>query len=223
MSQVETLMAKIVAEHSESLHPALIPYLEVSDAGWTMLRHPLVYQVPFVSNGSANAQYAYKLKAVEEAKGSWKWSQYVFLHERPYRVEAFKRIQDSLNDTGYWRLLTQVWVDTENQYAYLKDWKKLLASDRRDRHYMMNEEDDQLLRSLPEIVTIYRGCQKGLNENGLSWTLDKSKAEFFANRFSKTGIVLEQEISKSEIIAILTVRGETEVIWQPRKGGRNGR
>jgi hypothetical protein len=82
---------------------------------------------------------------------------------------------------------------------------------------MMNEEDDQFLRSLPEEVTIYRGCQEGLNENGLSWTLDKSKAEFFANRFGKKGIILERKIPKSEIVALLTVRGETEIIWEDKK------
>jgi hypothetical protein len=56
-----------------------------------------------------------------------------------------------------------------------------------------------------------------LNENGLSWTLDKSKAEFFANRFGKKGIILERKIPKSEIVALLTVRGETEVIWEEKK------
>jgi hypothetical protein len=89
--------------------------------------------------------------------------------------------------------------------------------DRGNRHYMMNEEDDNILRSLADEVTIYRGCQKGLNENGLSWTLDKSKAEFFANRFGKKGIILERKIPKSEIVALLTVRGETEVIWEDKK------
>jgi hypothetical protein len=217
MNQLEHQIAQLIAEHSEPLHPDLLPYLETSRGEWEMLRHPLVYQVPFLSNGSANAQYAQKLKALKEAVGSWKWSEYVFLHERPYRVEAFKDIQKQLGDVGYWRLLTQVWVDTENQYAYLKDWKKLLSADRRDRHYMMNEEDDQALRSLPDEVTIYRGCQKGLNENGLSWTLDKSKAEFFANRFGKKGIILERKIPKSEIVALLTVRGETEIIWEGKK------
>jgi hypothetical protein len=217
MNQVEELMAQVVAEHSEPLHPDLLPYLETSRGEWEMLRHPLVYQVPFRSNGSANAQYAQKLKALKEAVGSWKWSEYVFLHERPYRVAAFKDIQKQLGDATYWQLLTQIWVDTENQYAYLKDWKKLLASDRGDRHDMMNDEDRQALRSLPDEVTIYRGCQKGLNENGLSWTLDKSKAEFFANRFGKKGIILERKIPKSEIVALLTVRGETEIIWEGKK------
>jgi hypothetical protein len=217
MTQVEELMAKMVAEHSEPLHPDLLPYLETNKGEWEMLRHPLVYQVPFRSNGSANAQYAQKLKAIEKAMADKDYKQSVWLVEKPYRVEAFIKIADKLSDTDYWKLLSAVWIDTENQYAYLEEWKKLLATKRPNRHYMMDEEDDNILRSLPELVTIYRGCQKRLNEDGLSWTLDKSKAEFFANRFGKKGIILERKIPKSDIVAVLTGRGESEVIWEEKK------
>jgi len=217
MKQVEELMAKIIAEQSESLHPDLVPYLEQSSEGWMMLRHPLVYQVPFFSNGSANAYYEQKSKAVEKAIADKNYKQFVWLFERPYRLEAFIKIADKLSDTDYWKLLSDIWIDTENQYAYLKEWKKLLASKRSNRHYMMDEEEDNILRSLPEEVTIYRGCQKGINEDGLSWSLDKSKAEFFANRFGKKGIILERTISKNDIVAVLVGRGESEVIWEETK------
>lgn len=217
MKQVEELMAKIIAEQSESLHPDLVPYLEQSSEGWMMLRHPLVYQVPFFSNGSANAYYEQKRNAVEKATKDKNYKQFVWLFERPYRVEAFIKIADKLSDTDYWKLLSDVWIDTENQYAYINAWKKLLASKRSNRHYMMTEEEDNTLRSLPDEVTIYRGCQKGLNENGLSWTLNKSKAQFFANRFGKKGIILERKIPKSDIVAVLTGRGEYEVIWEEKK------
>jgi hypothetical protein len=217
MKQVEELMAKIIAEQSESLHPDLVPYLEQSSEGWMMLRHPLVYQVPFFSNGSANAYYEQKRNAVEKATRDKNYKQFVWLFERPYRVEAFIKIADKLSDTDYWKLLSDIWVDTENQHAYIKEWKKLLGSKRSNRHYMMTEEEDNLLRSLADEVTIYRGCQKGLNENGLSWTLNKSKAQFFANRFSKKGIILERKIPKSDIVAVLTGRGEYEVIWEEKK------
>jgi hypothetical protein len=217
MKQVEELMAKIIAEQSESLHPDLVPYLEQSSEGWMMLRHPLVYQVPFFSNGSANAYYEQKRNAVEKATGDKNYKQFVWLFERPYRVEAFIKIADKLSDTDYWKLLSDVWIDTENQYAYLKEWKRLLTSKRSNRHYMMTEEEDNLLRSLADEVTIYRGCQKGLNENGLSWTLNKSKAKFFANRFGKKGIILERKIPKSDIVAVLLSRGESEVIWEEKR------
>jgi hypothetical protein len=217
MKQVEDLMAKIIAEQNETLHPDLIPYLEQSSEGWMMLRHPLVYQVPFFSNGSANAYYEQKKIAVEKATADKNYKQFVWLFERPYRVEAFIKIADKLSDTDYWRLLSDVWIDTENQYAYLNEWKKLLASKRPNRHYMMGEEEDNILRSLSNQVTIYRGCQKGLNEDGLSWTLDKSKAKFFANRFGKKGIILERKVPKSDIMAVLLGRGESEVICEVKK------
>jgi hypothetical protein len=217
MKQVEELMAKIIAEQSESLHPDLVSYLEQSSEGWMMLRHPLVYQVPFFSNGSANAYYEQKRNAVEKATGDKNYKQFVWLFERPYRVEAFIKIADKLSDTDYWKLLSDIWVDTENQHAYIKEWKKLLGSKRSNRHYMMVEEEDNILRSLADEVSIYRGCQKGLNEDGLSWTLDKSKAKFFANRFGKKGIILERKIPKSDIVAVLLSRGESEVIWEEKR------
>ena len=217
MTQVEELMAKMVAEHSEPLNPALVPYLEQSGEGWMMLRHPLVYQVPFFSNGSANAYYEQKRNAVEKATGDKNYKQFVWLFERPYRLEAFTKIADKLSDTDYWKLLSDIWVDTENQYAHLEEWKKLLASKRPNRHYMMTEEEDNILRALSQEVTIYSGCQKGINEDGLSWTLDKSKAKFFANRFGKKGIILERTISKNDIVAVLLGRGESEVVCEVNK------
>jgi len=99
MKQVEDLMAKIIAEQNETLHPDLVPYLEQSSEGWMMLRHPLVYQVPFFSNGSANAYYEQKRIAVEKATADKNYKQFVWLFERPYRVEAFIKIADKLSDT----------------------------------------------------------------------------------------------------------------------------
>jgi hypothetical protein len=216
MNQLEELMAKIVAEHSEALNPDLVPYFEADGAIGAQLRHPLVYQVPFFSNGSANAQYAKKLKAVEKAIDDKDYKQSVWLVEKPYRIEAFIKIADDLLDTQYWRLLSEIWIDTENQWQNLGKWKELLSSNRSSRHYLMGEDEDNLLRSLPEKVTIYRGCQKRINEDGLSWSLDKSIAKFFANRFGKKGIILKKTVSKKDIVALLTGRGESEVIFLER-------
>ena len=141
------------------------------------------------------------------------------MHERPYRLNAFTLIQSKLSDTQYWSLLSDIWTDTENQWQGLDNWKQLLSSKRPSRHYLMNEEEFNLLQSLPENVVIYRGCQKGINENGLSWTLDKSIAQWFSNRIERDGepIVLERTVPKSDIIAVFTGRNESEVIWEEKK------
>ena len=207
--------AKVMAS-TEDLHPDLQPYLEEGAIG-LQLRHPLVYLVPLWGNGHANALYEHKVKGVKDALANNKYSSYIFLHERPYRLDAFTLIQSKLSDTQYWSLLSDIWTDTENQWQGLNKWKQLLSSNRPSRHYLMNEEEFNLLQSLPDEVTIYRGCQAGINENGLSWTLNKKKAEFFANRFGKEGIILERKIPKSNIIAFLNGRGESEVIWEETK------
>ena len=207
--------AKVMAS-TEELHPDLQPYLEEGAIG-LQLRHPLVYLVPLWSNGHANALYEHKVKGVKDALANNKYSSYIFLHERPYRLDAFTLIQSKLSDTQYWSLLSDIWTDTENQWQGLNKWKQLLSSNRPSRHYLMNEEEFNLLQSLPDEVTIYRGCQAGINENGLSWSLNKKKAEFFANRFGKEGIILERKIPKSNIIAFLNGRGESEVIWEEKR------
>ena len=217
MNQMETFVKQLQEETSATLHPDLVPYFETDGALGPQLRHPLVYQVPFFTNGSANAFYEQKKKSVEQALKEKNYSRFVYLYERPYRLEVFKRIANNLTDTQYWSLLSSVWVDTENQWQYLDTWTELLSANRSSRHYLMDESEVQLLNSLPEFVKIYRGCVKGLNEDGLSWTLDKAKAEFFANRFSKEGIILEREIPKADIIAVLTGRGESEVICEVKK------
>jgi hypothetical protein len=206
--------AKVMAS-TEDLHPDLVPYVSDGPLG-KQLRHPLVYQIGMMGNGWANAYYLQKIGDVKKALQNKKYDSYVWLHERPYRIEAFKEIEHLLSDTAYWKLVADIWTDTENQWQNYKEWKDLIGSKRSNRHYMMTEEEDNLLRSLADEVTIYRGCQKGINEDGLSWTLDKSKAQFFANRFGKKGIILERKIPKSDIIAVLTGRNEAEVIWEEK-------
>lgn len=213
MAQMQELVARMYQENNEPLHPDLVPYFEEDGVMGAQLRHPLVYQVPFFSNGNANAFYEQKKKAIDEALEEKNYNRFLFLHERPYRLQAFETISDLLSDSEYWTLLSSVWIDTENQWQNLETWKKLLASNRSKRNRMMDEDDDRFLRSLPEDLIVYRGCQKGLNENGLSWTMDKVKAEFFANRFGRKGIVLEKRISKKQIVAVLTGRGESEIIF----------
>ena len=216
MSQQEKLLQHLM-EIIEPLHPDLIPYFEADGALGAQVRHPLIYQVPLWSNGSANAYYLQKKKDLEKAIAEKNFNQIIYLHERPYRLQAFISIAEELSDSKYWSILSGIWTDTENQWQNLEQWKELLSANRSSRHYLMDESEVQLLNSLPEFVKIYRGCVKGLNEDGLSWTLDKAKAEFFANRFSKEGIILEREIPKSEIIAVLLGRGESEVICEVKK------
>ena len=109
------MMKQLMGEMSEELIPQLQPYLEDGVLG-KQIRHPLVYQVPLWSNGSANRMYLQKKAEVKLALKEKEWNRFVFLHERPYRLQAFLEIQDQLTDTQYWRLLADSWIDTENAW-----------------------------------------------------------------------------------------------------------
>lgn len=71
--------------------------------------------------------------------------------------------------------------------------------------------------SLPEKVKIYRGLGSKSRRDGISWTLSKEKAEWFATRFKDNGEVLTAEANKSDILAFLNGRNEQEIIINPKK------
>ena len=207
----EELYEQLMDERNVELHPDLQPYLEDGILG-PQLRHPLVYAVPLWTKAHANHMYEQKKSDLEKAIAEKKYSQIIFLHERPYRLEAFVQITKELSDAKYWSLLASVWTDTENGWQNLPTWRALFWSKRPGRENLMDADERFTLANLPEIVEIYRGCVNGINEDGISWTLNRDKAEFFANRFSKGGIVLSKQINKSDIIAVFNGRGESEVI-----------
>lgn len=68
-------------------------------------------------------------------------------------------------------------------------------------------------------VTIYRGVKIN-NYRGLSWTADKSVAEWFARRFRYDGdkcYVFTGRINKKDILALFNSRNEKEVVCDYRK------
>jgi hypothetical protein len=86
----------------------------------------------------------------------------------------------------------------------------------------MTEEEREFLKGLPEEVTIYRGFnyRSTIEEpsydpkhDGISWTLSRKTAQWFADRFDGGGEVLEKTIKKSEIFAYLKDRQEEEIIY----------
>lgn len=212
MSQINETIERLLKESSEPLHPDLVPYFEADGALGAQVRHPLVYQVPLWSNGSANAYYLQKKKDLGKALEEKNYNRVVYLHERPYRLQAFIQIAKYLSDEKYWSFLASIWTDTENAWQNLDEWRKLFNSSRPKRQRLMDRDEVLAYDSLPNTVKIYRGCQKGINEDGISWTLKRDKAEWFATRFSKDGVVLEKEIQKKDIIAVFTNRNEFEVI-----------
>lgn len=189
----------------------------VREGGIEMIHHKYFVNIYFdneLTNDQANKVYDYKKKAVDEAIKDKDIDSYLWLHERAYRVEA---ILYALEDwwkpskKEYWEVIANVWTDTENVYENHLAWEQLLFLEFSDSHLMMDEEDTKFFNELPNTITIYRG---GVDDNGYSWTLDKEKAEWFASRFNFDYEVFEKTINKSDAIAYLSDRNESEIIYR---------
>lgn len=201
----------------EELHPDLAPYVRHDNRLGDLIQHPLFYQVFHHSslNAYANACYLSKKKYAEDAYSNKNFSKYIWLHERPYRLEKLIEIESELNDIDFWSIFGSVWMDSENLWQYKKDIKNIFKKNRPGVENMMDDEEKKFLESLPSTVIAYRGHQL-LNKSGYSWTLSYWKAKWFANRFDNPeNGVIKAEVEKENIIAVLLGRGEFELIVKP--------
>lgn len=184
---------------------------------WDVLRHPLVYAVPYVEqmNKQLNAQLAQKSEAVASARRDGDWDKYVWLHEKPYRLDAFAEIADNMNDQTYWSLLADIWIGTENLHAHQDQWCKFMLADRPGREHLMDADDRKVYDALGDTVTIYRGASTNGTLIGPSWTLQRETAEWFAKRLLRdddTAYLLTVDCPKDLIVAYFGGRNEVEVV-----------
>ena len=137
---------------------------------------------------------------------------------KPYRVQFLDFIKDYISGEELGKLLSWVWTQTEfpNQYGtgMLMELFK-----RADKDSLMDGGEKKILDGLPEVVEIYRGTQvKKAKIRGLSWTLSKAKAKWFADRWkTKSGKVYKATIARKDIYAYFDGRGEQEVVVNARR------
>lgn len=201
-----------------SLHEDLIEAI-YTDGEVKHLKHPLVFSIFYtpLMNANLNKQYEYKLEAIDRALKEENYNTFIWLHERPYRLYAFQEISYKLEDDEYWKLLSDIWTDTENMWQNLDEWVECLNEDREGQtENFMDETERKTLASLPEKVRIFRGTLEG-NAPGLSWTLDRKRAEWFARRLARGNkpVLISAWVRRDDIIAYLSARNEDEIIILP--------
>jgi hypothetical protein len=135
---------------------------------------------------------------------------------KPDRLDAFlDEFADEMSDEDYWQTVALLWTTMEypsQQESWLGVWTDVYRQP--SRAHVMTEQEREQLAELPERVTIYRGFS-GDEWRGLSWTLDRSRAEMFARRFAVLfgpGSIAVTTIARDEIVALLNGRSESEIV-----------
>jgi hypothetical protein len=210
----------------EDLDPELMLHRYDDGPFGTCIKHPLVFSIAHhpAQNAFCNRQLKQKQEALQEAEREERWHTYVYLHERPYRIDAFMAIQHMLDDRQYWELLGDVWIDSENIWQNLELWRELLTAPRGSREFIMSEEDRKVFTLPPEQggfpprQRVYRGFNNEDGLDGYSWTLDKPRAKWFALRRAyedDVAYVATAWVTPDKAIAYHTGRGEAEIVVLP--------
>lgn len=197
----------------EKLNDELRLYYEEEGGsmGWPMLRHPLVYQIPFMSWKNANEMYDAKHEAIDKRISEGNYEGALWFFERPYRLTQLQ--------SWYWlnlisleqlkKILPDVWLDTEHphQFGYPSIVKLF--------------KETGFLTDIPGLrepveCEVFRGCLSA-HKRGISWTLDKSRAEWFAKRLNRgKGRVYRTIVNPKAQLAAFNGRGEQEILVNPR-------
>lgn len=205
----------------EDLHPDLVSYIEKNDVG-TWIKHPLVYSIlhtPLL-NAQVNAAYLLKREVVKSYEDEGRWASIPFLYERPYRLYALDLVDEHLTDQQYWELIGDTWTDAENIYQLEDEWRDALTVGRMGRiEHMMDEEERKAYKSLLSVLTVYRGYSHDGRADGLSWSLSKEKAEWFAHylnhREDEVPRVVKGRVRSEHVLAVFLGRNEEEIVVFP--------
>ena len=133
---------------------------------------------------------------------------------------ALKYASHHLSKKDFSQILADAWIRSENPNddPNLPQSKLLSMFQSAEPKHLMSQDELNTLDELDATVTIYRGVTSfnGKNVKALSWTLDRSVAEWFASRFDEDGTVYQAQIDKSHIYAYFDGRNESEVIVDPK-------
>lgn len=125
-----------------------------------------------------------------------------------YRLTFFKYVNQYLSDEDFKDMLLYSWIMVEKPSNDANVTQSEILKWFRQLNYVSN---------LSGVVEIYRGVTDESGRNGISWTLNKEKAEWFANRFKENGIVYRAKVKASNILYYIDDRDEDEIIVDPKK------
>lgn len=192
------------------------------------IQHPLVHEIMYHPSMNAvyNERLKFKKKYIAEAQQNDEWSKVVFLHERPWRINALHAIMlhGYVSDPSeYWPLVIEFWMDSENIHQNYELWTDLWSAEDMGcpREHGMEESELTDFATLPDEITVYRAVACEEYANGLSWTTDFDVAAgIFARHPNVTvhhqgALLITGTIPKSNVLVFLTARDEAEIVALP--------
>lgn len=173
----------------------------------------LLYSTPFHDEAYRQDQLA----KVDDAKNLFR-CMYIINKGNRFDYLNFLHKYEVITDQECADMVYSIWTMQERFHECGMAKTKLIRFMKMaDKKISLPDDIEQL--SDDDMVTIYRGVRVN-NYKGLSWTIDKQLAEWFAKRFGvngEKGYVFTGQIKKKDIIAFFDSRNEEEVVCDYRK------
>ena len=154
---------------------------------------------------------------------------YLYTFSSEEILKPFLSICRLLADAEYWQLTREVWMCAELIEPDKRTWLRLLQSKKPQRESLMTSEEHAALAAMPDEIQIWRGCGHSAGVHGMCWTIEKSRAEFFASyaidsrrkvfiglNNNTTPIVASATCRRADVLAYFTGRGESEIVLNPK-------
>jgi len=180
---------------------------------------------------TASEEKAEKQKKFEEIRAKklleGNYLGYLITFESHEQLQPFIDLIPRLTDQEYWRYLREVWTGAEVILPDKEIWLRLLQWNRPGREHLMTGAERAALAAMTQEIKIWRGCGHKSAVRGLSWTLDRDRAAFFADYscgprrqllVGQTGvepILVEATCRTENVLAYLTARMEAEIVINP--------
>lgn len=128
-------------------------------------------------------------------------------------IDIFTRKAPLLSNPRYWELMRTVWVaagSTETANLF----RKMMCSTRPCKSWFMTPEDAAALEAMEFPITVWRAWDVERyprnTDPGISWTLDEQWCREYAK--AKGRVVKMMQVSREQVFAYVSRRGEEEVI-----------
>ena len=139
-----------------------------------------------------------------------------FMHilRAPYLPAFFKHTKHLLSAFDYSSFLGSMWTIVEfpnvDDNITAPEFVRLFR--KAEKALLMDDDELRQYLALPEQITVYRGIRGRGSLKALSWTIDIQQAEWFAQRWGKKGKVYSAKVSREDVLAVFTSRGESELV-----------
>ncbi|MEH2567820.1 hypothetical protein [Bradyrhizobium sp. AZCC 2289] len=158
----------------------------------------------------------------EEAGYAEAVSKYLYHLSSEQGAPEMVSLLERASPDAFWKVFMIHWPNCDDTWALkdrlLSQLRKAAGAASAIRYY--GDEQRAFFESLPQVLTVYRGCSRQ-RAAGISWTTETKIAMQFARGHRQITVpepvIVTAEVDKNDIFAVFTDRSENEIVCTPSR------